>query len=104
MKKPMTNSPTSLGERPVEAWPVGSVVILLDAWMRNPVEVKIIRHWNADHIGAECGHGLRYYAHVGRIELSISRPAAPRSIDEFDDILGPAPTTRIQDDFADILG
>lgn len=101
MKKPVTTSPTSSADRPVDAWPVGSRVVLLDAWMKNPVEVKIFRHWNADHIGADDDKGLRYYAHVGRIERGIFTEL---DLDEFEDILGPSIGKPPADDFMDILG
>jgi len=101
MKKLSTTSPTSSADRPVDAWPVGNRVVLLDAWMRNPVEVKIIRHWNADHVGADDVTGLRYYAHVGRIERRISKEL---ELDDFDDILGPSAATTPEDEFMDILG
>lgn len=74
-------------------WPVGSRIILVDAWMRNPIEVKITRHWNAEHIGAEDSAGIVYYAHIGRIKSRVA--------DEFDDIFQLKQTV---DDFADVFG
>lgn len=86
--------------RLVEAWPVGRRVTVLDAWMRNPVEAKIFRHWNSEHVGAEDDRGLRYYAHVGRLRnLNIQKP----DVSDFDDILGES-TPKTKGFFDDILG
>lgn len=77
------------------SYPIGSRVILVDAWMRHPIEVKITKHWNAEHIGAEDANGIVYYAHTSRIRQRIVETT------DFDDILGDAPKP---DDFDDILG
>ncbi len=74
---------------PASNWPIKSRVILLDAWMRNPVRVKITRHPNVDHIVAEDLTGIVYYARTDRIEGKD--PDSMEVVDlfpEFSDILG----------------
>lgn len=93
-----TSSPTSSAERPVARWPIHRRIVLLDAYMRNPIEVTIKHHWNDTHIGADDDRGVRHFAHVARIA-----GFAPDPVTEFDDILGPA-AGQNEDDFADILG
>lgn len=75
---------------PVKAYPVGRRAILLDAWMRNPVEVKITAHANSSHFISEDARGVVYFAHVGRVTRLISEePAASHpEWEEFSDILG----------------
>lgn len=74
-------------DRPNSHWPVGSRFDLMDAWMRNPIEVKRISVATNDlHVVAEDDHGIRHYAHTDRIvseaRFEKARPAA------FDDLLG----------------
>lgn len=82
---------------PVTDWPVGHKIVLLDAWLQCPREVKVTRHWNADHIGAEDDKGVVYYAKTDRIEGFVLQVDS-----DFDDIFGAA--AKPADDFADILG
>lgn len=70
-------------EEPVVLPNVGSKLILLDAWMRNPIEVKVTKHPNASNILAEDARGVVYFAHHSRIEKVLS--SKPRR--DFDDLL-----------------
>lgn len=74
---------------PSTNWPLHSRIILLDAWMKNPIAVKVIKHPNDEHLVAEDDRGIVYYARTDRV-------------------VGPDPNfsqlTNISDDFADILG
>ena len=77
-------------DRPNSRWPVGSRFDLLDAWMRNPIEVKRISVATNDlHVVAEDERGIRHYAHTDRIASEARfekvRPAA------FNDLLGLEP-------------
>jgi hypothetical protein len=69
---------------PAANWPIGRRIVLLDAWLNNPREVKVTRHWNAEHIGAEDDRGIVYYAKTDRIEGFTKPPVDP----DFADILG----------------
>jgi hypothetical protein len=62
---------------------IASKIILLDAWMKNPIEVKVTKHPNADHILAEDARGVVYYAHHARIERILE--SKPRR--DFDNLL-----------------
>ncbi|QXV73577.1 hypothetical protein [Rhizobium phage RHph_X2_30] len=74
---------------PATNWPLKSRIILLDAWMKNPIGVKVIKHPNADHLVAEDERGIVYYARTDRVV-------------GFDPYF--SGLTNIYDDFADILG
>ena len=70
---------------PASQWPIKRRIILLDAWMRNPIEVRVTKHWNDTHIGAEDDRGIVYFSRTDRI---IGFASAPASVfDEFDDLL-----------------
>lgn len=71
---------------PSTDWPVGRKVVLLNAYLQNPIEVKVTRHPNADHLVCEDERGVVYYARTDRVEGFIREPA-PR-FDDFADILG----------------
>jgi hypothetical protein len=72
---------------PAADWPLGNRIVLLDAYMRNPIEVKVIRHPNADHLVGEDERGVVYYARTDRVVGSV-----PGNDDsgfyDFSDILG----------------
>lgn len=67
-------------------WPVGRKISLLDAYMQNPITVKITRHPNADHLVCEDERGVVHYARTDRVEGFVNEPTNP--IDDFSDILG----------------
>lgn len=71
---------------PSVTWPVGRKIILLDAYMQNPITVKIVRHPNADHLVCEDERGVVHYARTDRVEGFVIEPVD--SIDDFSDILG----------------
>jgi len=71
---------------PAANWPVGRKIVLLDAYLQNPVTVKITRHPNADHLICEDERGVVYYARTDRVEGFVTEPVD--SIDDFSDILG----------------
>ncbi len=52
---------------PSPDWPIGRRVVLLDAYLRNPIEVKVTKHANADHLITEDDRGVVYYARTDRI-------------------------------------
>jgi hypothetical protein len=80
-------------------WPVGTRVELLDAWFRNPIEVKVTKHPNAEHIISEDDRGVVYYAHYKRI-TRIVKKATPDRL-SFEDLLDdPAPKA---DEFDDLI-
>lgn len=67
---------------PIAAWPVGRKIILVDAWMRNPIEVKVTGHPNAENLIAEDSRGVVYYAHHGRVKGFAARTV----IEEYEDL------------------
>lgn len=71
---------------PAANWPVGRKIVLLDAYLQNPVTVKIMRHPNADHLICEDERGVVYYARTDRVEGFVTELVD--SIDDFSDILG----------------
>ena len=72
---------------PATDWPIGSKIVLLDAYMRNPIEVKVVAHWNAEHIGGEDARGIAYYAKTDRIVGFAANGKPVSALDEFDDVL-----------------
>lgn len=71
---------------PAANWPIGSKIVLLDAWLQNPIHVRVTRHPNAEHLVCEDERGVVHYARTDRVEGFIGEPAAPA--DDFADILG----------------
>jgi hypothetical protein len=59
--------------RPSTDFPIGWECTVLDAWMRDPTEVRITRHPNETHILGEDARGIVHYAHTGRI-VGDARP------------------------------
>ena len=67
---------------PSADWPIGRRVVLLDAYLRNPIEVKVTKHPNPDHLITEDDRGVVHYtanvvtgeftAHSGRWMTSPS--------------------------------
>lgn len=83
--------------RPSSLWPAGTKVTMLDAWMKNPRDGKVVYLPNADHVVMEDGRGIRHFGHTSRI---ISEPPAINS--DFNDLLGD--TNEDENDFSDLLG
>jgi hypothetical protein len=77
--KPISVTPSS-------NWPVSRRIVLLDAWMRNPIEVKITKHPNGDHLLCEDERGVVHYARTDRV-TGFADDAAEMT-DDFADILG----------------
>lgn len=72
---------------PSSSWPIGRRIILLDAYMRNPIDAKVTRHPNADHVIVEDDRGVVYFARTDRI-TGFSTVDRQRKVDDFADILG----------------
>lgn len=71
---------------PSSNWPVGRRIVLLDAYMRNPIEVKITKHPNGDHLLCEDERGVVYYARTDRATGFVENSSI--DLDDFADILG----------------
>ncbi len=72
---------------PSSDWPVGAKLTLLDAWLRNPITVKVTRHPNADHLVCEDERGVVHYARTDRVE-GFAADHEESHLDDFADILG----------------
>ncbi|WP_425962690.1 hypothetical protein [Rhizobium nepotum] len=72
---------------PSSNWSIGRRIILLDAYMRNPIDVKVTRHPNADHVIVEDDRGVVYFARTDRI-TGYSTSGKTREVEDFADILG----------------
>ena len=86
----MTSTTFSDEDTPVAAFPVGSKVVLLDAWMRNPRVVTITKHASANHIISEDARGVVYFANITRISGKVEDTERSTKVDwaEFADVLG----------------
>lgn len=71
---------------PSANWPIGRKIVLLDAYHQNPIQVRITRHPNVDHLACEDERGVVHYARTDRVEGFIGD--APEPADDFEDILG----------------
>ncbi len=84
--KPVTVTPSS-------DWPISARIMLTDAYLQNPIEVKVRSHPNADHLVCEDDRGVVYYARTDRVagfvNIDFVKPTLSASaLDEFADILG----------------
>ena len=68
---------------PAADWLLKSRVVLLDAYMRNPIEVRITKHANENHVITEDDRGIVYFARTDRIVGFCRQP-----VDEYEDLLG----------------
>ncbi|MNE51757.1 hypothetical protein D3C80_1464000 [compost metagenome] len=73
---------------PASDWPITSQISLLDPYYRNPVNVKVVKHANADHIIAEDARGIVYFARTDRIASEPVQHFVDIEFDDFSDILG----------------
>ena len=92
--------------RPAKDFPVGWNITLLDAYMRNPIDVRVTRHPNADNIVAEDPRGVVYYAGTGRIVGEARQPThEKRTVSVELDLLGdPLPVKHTEPSIEDLLG
>lgn len=79
MSRPDENRPNTL-------WPVGTHVEFVDAWGRNPVQARVIRHINQFEVLAEDARGVRHCGQTWRIATA------------------PVPAGGFDDQFRDLLG
>jgi len=76
-------------DRSNTAWPVGCRFDLLDAYMRNPLEVKRVAvKTNEFHVVAEDSSGVRHYAHTDRIASDARYEKTQTIAEDFDDLFG----------------
>ena len=74
---------------PAVKWPIGSRIVLLDAWMKNPIEVRVTRHPNTDCVLTEDNRGIVYFARTDRISgFAEGKSGVTDRLSEYDDILG----------------
>ena len=93
-----TQAPLRLGS----TFAIGSKITLLDAWMRNPRQVRVIKHpdYAPDSVITEDARGVIYTAKTSRIvgEAVTARP----TVEDLDDLLGDTPAAEITTE--DLLG
>lgn len=78
--------PSQIPVTPSSDWPVGAKITLLDAYLQNPIDVRVKRHPNTDHLVCEDERGIVYYARTDRVVGFVGN--VPDPIDDFADILG----------------
>ncbi len=73
---------------PSADWPVGAKITLLDAYLQNPIDVRVKRHPNADHLVCEDERGIVHYARTDRVVGLVDESVIEPAVDDFAEILG----------------